>query len=177
MTRTAGRSRTTPTAVSASAAVEEVLRYESPSGLTSLRYTTEPVTIAGTAVPEGEFVQIALPAANRDPAAFADPGRHARAGSLTVRVEYAPDQPVLEVADDGRAVPGPYGSGIVGMRERARALVGVRRSWAFPVEAVGRVGVRDVVPASVGASAGRSARRRRRHTRTSLRDSALANSL
>ncbi|CAM5454907.1 hypothetical protein SSPIM334S_01277 [Streptomyces spiroverticillatus] len=50
--------------------------------------------------------------------------RHARATSVTVRVEYAPDRLVLEVADDGRAAPGPYGSGIVGMRERARALGG-----------------------------------------------------
>ncbi|MCX5206578.1 cytochrome P450 [Streptomyces sp. NBC_00237] len=56
-------------------AVEEVLRYESPSGIASLRYTTEPVVIAGTTIPKGEFVQIALLAANRDPAVFTDPDR------------------------------------------------------------------------------------------------------
>ncbi|MFJ2738677.1 sensor histidine kinase [Streptomyces sp. NPDC087440] len=50
--------------------------------------------------------------------------RHARATTVTVRVEHAPDHLALEVADDGRAAPGPYGSGIVGMRERARALGG-----------------------------------------------------
>ncbi|WP_233273380.1 cytochrome P450 family protein [Streptomyces broussonetiae] len=54
---------------------EEVLRHESPFALASLRYTTEPVTIAGTTIPAGEFVQIALAAANRDPAVFADPDR------------------------------------------------------------------------------------------------------
>ncbi|MFJ6382418.1 cytochrome P450 [Kitasatospora sp. NPDC092039] len=56
-------------------AIEEVLRYESPFGIASLRRTTEPVTIAGTTIPAGEFVQIALLAANRDPAVFADPDR------------------------------------------------------------------------------------------------------
>ncbi|MFI6316610.1 cytochrome P450 [Nonomuraea sp. NPDC050556] len=55
--------------------IEETLRCESPSGLASLRYTTEPVTIGGTVIPAGEFVQIALLAANRDPAVFADPDR------------------------------------------------------------------------------------------------------
>ncbi|KOV59324.1 hypothetical protein ADK64_33515 [Streptomyces sp. MMG1121] len=54
---------------------EEVLRHDSPFALASLRYTTEPVTIAGTAIPAGEFVQIALLAANRDPDVFEDPDR------------------------------------------------------------------------------------------------------
>ncbi|GGY07764.1 cytochrome P450 family protein [Streptomyces hiroshimensis] len=55
--------------------IEEVLRYESPFGIATLRYTTEPVTIAGTTIPAGEFVQIGLLAANRDPAVFDDPDR------------------------------------------------------------------------------------------------------
>ncbi|MBP2055800.1 cytochrome P450 [Streptomyces griseochromogenes] len=54
---------------------DEVLRHESPFALASLRYTTEPVTIDGTTIPAGEFVQIALAAANRDPEVFADPDR------------------------------------------------------------------------------------------------------
>lgn len=54
---------------------EEVLRHESPFGIASLRYTTQPVTIEGTTIPAGEFVQIALLAANRDPEVFADPDR------------------------------------------------------------------------------------------------------
>ncbi|MEV7941422.1 cytochrome P450 [Kitasatospora sp. NPDC088264] len=56
-------------------AIEEVLRYESPFSIASLRRTTEPVTIGGTTIPAGEFVQIALLAANRDPAVFTDPDR------------------------------------------------------------------------------------------------------
>ncbi|MGW2815816.1 cytochrome P450 family protein [Streptomyces sp. NPDC001415] len=56
-------------------AVEEILRYESPSGLASFRYTTEPVTAGGVTVDEGEFVQISLLGANRDPSVFADPDR------------------------------------------------------------------------------------------------------
>jgi cytochrome P450 len=54
-------------------AVEEMLRYESPSGIASLRYTSEPVTIGNTTIPANEFVQIALLSANRDPAVFEHP--------------------------------------------------------------------------------------------------------
>lgn len=57
------------------ALTEEVLRHESPFGMASLRYTTQPVTIEGTTIPAGEFVQIALLAANRDPDVFTDPDR------------------------------------------------------------------------------------------------------
>ncbi|MFI6002953.1 cytochrome P450 [Streptomyces sp. NPDC051366] len=56
-------------------AVEEVLRYESPSGLASLRYATERVTVGGVTIREGDFVQISLLGADRDPAVFADPDR------------------------------------------------------------------------------------------------------
>ncbi|MFG2094001.1 cytochrome P450 [Streptomyces sp. NPDC048612] len=54
---------------------EEILRHESPFGIASLRYTTQSVTIEGTTIPAGEFVQIALLAANRDPKVFTDPDR------------------------------------------------------------------------------------------------------
>ncbi|MQY04771.1 cytochrome P450 family protein [Actinomadura macrotermitis] len=56
-------------------AIEEFLRYESPVNIATLRYTGEPVTIGGTEIPEGEFVHVALPGANRDPAVFAEPDR------------------------------------------------------------------------------------------------------
>ncbi|MFF7793096.1 cytochrome P450 [Streptomyces sp. NPDC007991] len=54
-------------------AVEELLRYEGPVNLTTLRYTKEPMTIGTTTVPEGEFVIVALSSANRDPRSFAGP--------------------------------------------------------------------------------------------------------
>jgi cytochrome P450 len=54
-------------------AVEEVLRYESPLNLTTVRYTKEPVEVGEVTIPEDETVFISLCAANRDPANFADP--------------------------------------------------------------------------------------------------------
>ncbi|WP_327279272.1 MULTISPECIES: cytochrome P450 [unclassified Streptomyces] len=59
----------------AQGAVEEVLRYESPSGLASLRYATERITVGGVTIRKGDFVQISLLGADRDPAVFADPDR------------------------------------------------------------------------------------------------------
>ncbi|MFD9412383.1 cytochrome P450 [Streptomyces sp. NPDC059989] len=57
------------------ALTEEVLRHESPFSIATMRYATEPVTIGGTTIPAGDFVQIAMLAANRDPALFPDPDR------------------------------------------------------------------------------------------------------
>ena len=55
--------------------------------------------------------------------------RHARAGRADVTVRHADGRVVVEVTDDGRARPGDRngngsGKGILGMRERARALGG-----------------------------------------------------
>lgn len=53
--------------------------------------------------------------------------RHARATTVTVRTERGPRHFTVEITDDGRgpaATGGPPGSGITGMRERARALGG-----------------------------------------------------
>lgn len=54
-------------------AVEEVLRYESPIHMATLRFTVAPVTIGGVTIPPGEFLHISLPAANRDAAKFREP--------------------------------------------------------------------------------------------------------
>jgi cytochrome P450 len=51
-------------------AVEEFLRFDGPVNLATFRFTTEPVTIAGTTIPEGEFVLVSLIGANRDPDRF-----------------------------------------------------------------------------------------------------------
>ncbi|HUA31287.1 MAG TPA: cytochrome P450 [Streptosporangiaceae bacterium] len=60
-------------AVTPSAFVEEVLRFDSPVQLTSrIGYDT---TLAGVAVPEGGVVNTVIAAGNRDPRRFANPGR------------------------------------------------------------------------------------------------------
>jgi cytochrome P450 len=56
------------------AAVEEVLRYDSPVQLTG-RTAREDTTVGGVPVPRGTRVTVLLGAANRDPAVFAEPGR------------------------------------------------------------------------------------------------------
>ncbi|WP_447002670.1 cytochrome P450 family protein [Saccharothrix isguenensis] len=56
-------------------AIEEFLRFESPLNMATLRFTVAPLTLSGTTIPEGEFVVLALPSANRDPERFPDPDR------------------------------------------------------------------------------------------------------
>jgi cytochrome P450 len=56
-------------------AIEELLRYESPLNLSTVRYTVEPVPVGDTVIPAGELVFLALASANRDPARFPDPDR------------------------------------------------------------------------------------------------------
>ncbi|WP_069162397.1 cytochrome P450 family protein [Nocardia altamirensis] len=63
--------RKDPSAVPA--AVEEFLRFEGPVDWATVRYTEEPVTIGDTEIPAGEFIYVALSAANRDPARYHDP--------------------------------------------------------------------------------------------------------
>ncbi|HEY7548229.1 MAG TPA: cytochrome P450 [Hyphomicrobiaceae bacterium] len=56
------------------AAVEELLRFESPNQLGN-RLTTRDVEIEGVRVAAGTYLTIGIGAANRDPAEFADPDR------------------------------------------------------------------------------------------------------
>ena len=56
------------------AAVEEMLRYDSPVQAT-VRVATEPVELAGQTIPAGALVVAMIGAANRDPAVFSDPDR------------------------------------------------------------------------------------------------------
>jgi cytochrome P450 len=55
-------------------AVEELLRFESPIQLNN-RLTTAALPISDRVIPEGTFVTLAIGAANRDAAEFADPHR------------------------------------------------------------------------------------------------------
>lgn len=55
-------------------AVDEILRYESPSQVT-VRTATEPIEVGGRTVPRGEHIVVIMGAANRDPARFPDPDR------------------------------------------------------------------------------------------------------
>jgi cytochrome P450 len=55
-------------------AIEELLRFESPLQLNNRR-AHAPVAISDRELPAGTFITLALGAANRDPAVFADPER------------------------------------------------------------------------------------------------------
>jgi cytochrome P450 len=57
------------------ATVEELLRYEPPVHFLPNRTTLDEITIAGTTIPKGVLVTLALAAGNRDPARFPDPDR------------------------------------------------------------------------------------------------------
>ncbi|QVQ54445.1 hypothetical protein J4H86_12680 [Spiractinospora alimapuensis] len=52
--------------------------------------------------------------------------RHGRAGRVTVRLTYRPDQLTLSVEDDGRGFPDdvPRGNGLLGITERVTAVGG-----------------------------------------------------
>lgn len=54
-------------------AVEEILRFDGPVNLATLRHTTEPVELAGTTIPAGEIVLVSLVSANRDPDRYPEP--------------------------------------------------------------------------------------------------------
>ncbi|WP_156725646.1 cytochrome P450 family protein [Streptomyces apocyni] len=53
--------------------LDELLRFDSPVGVATFRYSTEPLTLGGTEIPAGVPVLIAPGAANRDPARFPNP--------------------------------------------------------------------------------------------------------
>jgi cytochrome P450 PksS len=56
-------------------AVEEMLRFESPAEMSSIRFALEDFEIAGTRIPAGEAVVAGILSANRDEAEFAEPDR------------------------------------------------------------------------------------------------------
>ncbi|MFF3556226.1 cytochrome P450 [Streptomyces tsukubensis] len=56
-------------------ALDELLRFDSPLGIATFRYSTEELTLGGTRIPAGVPVLIAPGAANRDPTQFDHPDR------------------------------------------------------------------------------------------------------
>ncbi|MFG2836488.1 cytochrome P450 [Streptomyces zaomyceticus] len=58
-----------------SAALDELLRFDSAVSTATFRFTTEAVALGGTDIPAGVPVLVALGAANRDPARFPVPDR------------------------------------------------------------------------------------------------------
>ncbi|MEV0219935.1 cytochrome P450 [Streptomyces sp. NPDC050704] len=56
-------------------ALDELLRFDSPVGIATFRYSTEALTLGGTTIPAGVPVLIAPGAANRDPTRFPGPDR------------------------------------------------------------------------------------------------------
>ena len=57
------------------ATVEELLRYEPPVQFLVGRTTLDEIALAGTTIPKGVLVTLALAAGNRDPARFPEPDR------------------------------------------------------------------------------------------------------
>ncbi|GAB3425686.1 cytochrome P450 family protein [Flindersiella endophytica] len=70
-------------------AIDEILRYESPYHLATLRFTVEPIRVGRVRIPSGEFVLVSLLSANRDSRRFKHPDR------LDV-FRYASDEPTGE---------------------------------------------------------------------------------
>lgn len=58
-----------------SGVLDELLRYDSPLGIATFRYSTRAITVGETAVPAGVPVLISPGAANRDPARYPAPDR------------------------------------------------------------------------------------------------------
>ncbi|MGV9341433.1 cytochrome P450 family protein [Streptomyces sp. NPDC003688] len=57
------------------AALDELLRFDSPVSTATFRCTTQPITLGGIDIPAGVPVLVALGAANRDPRRFPSPDR------------------------------------------------------------------------------------------------------
>lgn len=53
-------------------AIEEFLRYDSPVNQATLRFTAEPVEIAGVCIPENQFVMLSIDSANHDARRYTD---------------------------------------------------------------------------------------------------------
>lgn len=66
--------------------------------------------------------------------ALTNAAKHSEATGVRVRLDYLPDEVVVQVDDDGTALSGPLvrGNGIIGMTERAHALCGSLDAGPLP---------------------------------------------
>ncbi|MFF3223408.1 cytochrome P450 [Nocardia suismassiliense] len=94
--------------------VEEMLRYDGPVNVATLRYTAAPITLGGTDIPTGELVLVALASANRDERHFADPAA------------FDPDRPSNHIAF-GHGIHYCLGAGLARMEARIALTRLVRR--------------------------------------------------
>ena len=130
----------------AEAAVEETLRFDPPVQLT-VRTAREDVELDGQRLPRGTMVALLLAAANRDPAAYADPGRfaldrHAEPEHLAFSsgIHYCLGAPLarLEGASALRALAERWPDLRLGPGARRRPGTTIRGFASLPVR-VGRV--------------------------------------
>jgi cytochrome P450 len=56
-----------------SAAVDELLRFDGPSGVGTFRFTKDEIEVGGTVIPAGQILALSWHSANRDPRHFPDP--------------------------------------------------------------------------------------------------------
>ncbi|GAA1530619.1 cytochrome P450 [Streptomyces albidochromogenes] len=68
--------------------LDELLRFDSPIGIATFRYSTESLVIGGTEIPAGVPVLIAPGAANRDPARFPVPDQLALTRDATAQLAF-----------------------------------------------------------------------------------------
>lgn len=97
------------------AAVEEILRFDGPSQITS-RYLTEDVEVGGKTLARGDCVNLCIGAANRDPVQFAEPDR------------FDLDRPPGRTLAFGIGIHFCLGSFLARMEARS-AFLGVLRRW------------------------------------------------
>ena len=57
------------------AAVDELLRFDGPSGVGTFRFTTDDIPVGDAVIPAGQILALSWHSANRDSAHFADPDR------------------------------------------------------------------------------------------------------
>ena len=57
------------------AAIDELLRYDGPSGVGTFRFTTADISVGDTVIPAGEILALSWHSANRDSSHFADADR------------------------------------------------------------------------------------------------------